>query len=76
MIDYATQDAPIDALIWRHIADSLCPQDFRDYLQHAPASQANPPSRKQQPVGSSAQRRLDAARPRDCSAFATGTAGA
>lgn len=41
MIDYATRDAPIDAPIWRHIVDSLCPQDFRDYLRHTPEGAAH-----------------------------------
>ncbi len=36
MIDYATRDAPIDALIWQYIADSPCPEDFRCYLRPQP----------------------------------------
>ena len=35
MIDYSEPDAPIDRLIWQHIADSPCSEDFRDYLRHS-----------------------------------------
>ena len=38
---YAQVDSPIDALIWQHIADSPCPDDFRAYLRHAPEGAAH-----------------------------------
>lgn len=36
MNNYSASDAPIDRLIWQHIADSPCPEDFENYLQHSP----------------------------------------
>ena len=41
MIDFAPFDSPIDQLIWHEIADSLCPEDFSNYIQHAPEGAAH-----------------------------------
>jgi TPR repeat protein len=41
VINYAALDVPIDQLIWQHIADSPCPEDFRAYLRHAPEGAAH-----------------------------------
>jgi hypothetical protein len=35
-MEYSVADAPIDAMIWGHIADSKCPKDFSAYIEHAP----------------------------------------
>lgn len=41
LIDYSEPDAPIDRLIWQHIADSPCSEDFRNYLRHSPEGAAH-----------------------------------
>lgn len=41
VIDFSTHDARIDQLIWLHIADSRCPEDFRNYLLHTPEGAAH-----------------------------------
>lgn len=41
VINYAALDAPIDQLIWQRIADSPCPEDFHNYLRHAPEGAAH-----------------------------------
>lgn len=40
-IDYAALDAPLDQMIWQHIAASHCLDDFRNYLKHSPEGSAH-----------------------------------
>lgn len=41
MFDYTVADTQIDQVIWEHIKESACPEDFHAYLRHKPEGAAH-----------------------------------